>query len=369
MPSSATTDRRYWAHYDGLQDAKHSILVRYLGGWFPILSRRRGRVLYIDCHAGRGRHHTGHPGSPILALESLLGHALRDRILSATEVHFVFFETSPEHYDTLLAEIDALGALPTNIRVRPYCEDYEAALRGICEDLSNRGQTLAPAFAFLDPYGFKLSMDLLNTLLAFPRCELLINFMYKYVDMAIHNPQQDANMDRLFGCADWRGVQAIEPAAERARRTINLFSDRLEARHVTHMYMRGTDNRLKYVLLHASNHVRGRELMKEAIWAVQPSGTFSAHERAHPDQQVLVWPEPDLTPLRDKIWARFAGREVQSRVMERWLRDGLYLPKHLHEILRDYRNRSVVQAGGYVGRFAFSKNPVWTFPSERPADA
>ena len=66
-----TTDEKYWSSYDGLQLAKHTILKRYLGGWFPKLTSAYDRVLYVDCHAGRGRHNTGQEGSPILGLEDL----------------------------------------------------------------------------------------------------------------------------------------------------------------------------------------------------------------------------------------------------------------------------------------------------------
>ena len=90
------TNEDYWSDYTGLQHAKHQLLSKYLGGWFPILARFHGRVIYIDCHAGRGRHDTGQEGSPIIALERLLTHQLRPKILDSTEIHFVFFENNPE---------------------------------------------------------------------------------------------------------------------------------------------------------------------------------------------------------------------------------------------------------------------------------
>ena len=60
------------------------------GGWFPILGSWSGRVLYIDCHAGRGRHDAGQEGSPILALRVLLEHSHLNRILNDTEVNFIY---------------------------------------------------------------------------------------------------------------------------------------------------------------------------------------------------------------------------------------------------------------------------------------
>lgn len=369
MHAYSKTDEKYWAYYDGLQHAKHSILRGYLDRWFPILSSWSGRVLYIDCHAGRGRHRTGHEGSPILALRRLLEHRLRNHILASTEVHFIFFEIDPDNYATLKSEIVALGSLPQQIHVDVYCEDYEPALQEAFEDLKRRGQVLAPAFAFVDPYGFSLSMDLLNNLLSFRQCELLVNFMYRYIDMAIHRDVQASNMDSLFGCPEWRSLTTINNPSERAEATIHLFSSQLRAEFVTHMYMRGVNRRLKYVLLHATNHKRGRELMKEAMWSIEPSGSFSAYERTNPDQFVLISAEPELGPLKDRLWSEFIGREVQMDVIYDWLAGELYCKKHLHQVLGDYRRQGILEFSGYAGRFGFSKNPIVHFPAERPRGA
>ena len=89
------TNERYWSEYTGLQEAKHQLLRKYLAGWFPILTSFHGRVIYVDCHAGRGIHETGQQGSPILALQGLLTHQLRTQILDSTEVYFIFFENDP----------------------------------------------------------------------------------------------------------------------------------------------------------------------------------------------------------------------------------------------------------------------------------
>src|SRR3972149_693407 len=126
----SSVDEKYWAEYDGLQNAKHQLLRKYLGGWFPILASSQGRVLYIDCHAGRGRHRTGHEGSPILALRTLVGHRLRDKILAGAEVNFMFIEENQNNFEILQKEIQALGQLPTGVKVLPFQEDYEAWLSG-----------------------------------------------------------------------------------------------------------------------------------------------------------------------------------------------------------------------------------------------
>jgi len=367
-PRTSVTDEKYWAEYDGLQHAKHQLLTRYLAGWFPILASSSGRVLYLDCYAGRGRHTTGHEGSPILALRTLLEHRQSSRILASTEVCFLFFERCQVHYERLKAEIESLGRLPDNIKVYSLCDDYEAKLREIVQDLRQYGRLLAPAFAFVDPYGFKLPMDLLNELLEFPKCELLINFMYRYVDMAIHNPPQASNLDSLFGCPTWRRLANIQDYEKRMKETLALFSDQLRADFVTHMYMRAKNGVLKYVLFHATNDRKGREVIKEAMWSVTPDGSFTAFEHHNPSQLVLIEPEPDLKPLEDRVWACFAGKQVHMEELYDWLLGELYRQTHLHQVLREYRNRKLVKFSDYEGRFAFNKNPRVHFPPQRPQE-
>jgi three-Cys-motif partner protein len=359
-------DERYWAEYDGLQHAKHQLLRNYLGGWFPILSSWNGRVLFIDCHAGRGRHKTGHEGSPILALKVLLEHRSRKRILTNTEVCFVFIEVNESNYSQLCDEISALGKLPTGVVVAPFQDDYESFLQQLLNKLKQGGRRLAPAFAFIDPYGFMIPMNVINELLEFSNCEIFINFMFRYVDMAMRNEAQAANMDFLFGNKDWRYLVGLDDYISRADAIISFYSDQLKANFVTHMNMRGGNNALKYVLFHATNHERGRELMKEAMWRVTPDGSFTAYERNRPDQLVLIQPEPDLSLLEDKIWEEFMGKSVRMEELYDWLLEELYLKSHLHTIIRRYRNNGVIRATDYGTRFAFRNNPLITFPKEKP---
>ena len=129
------------------------------------------------------------------------------------------------------------------------------------------------------------------------------------------------------------------------------------------MYMRGSNRALKYVLFHATNHKSGRQLMKQAIWSVTPDGSYTAYERDSPNQPVLIQLQPDLQPLEDALWKRYAGKQVRMDEIYDWLLGEVYLEKHFHQLLRGYRNKDVVQASGYAGRFAFGKNPLINFPA------
>ena len=79
--------------------------------------------MYLDTHAGRGKHVAGQTGSPVMAIDTLLSHTYRDRILQKSEVMFFLIEHDPENVDLLRAEVAALGKLPRRIQVHISCDD------------------------------------------------------------------------------------------------------------------------------------------------------------------------------------------------------------------------------------------------------
>ncbi len=231
-----TTNDKYWSEYDGLQNAKHAILKKYLDGWFPKITSFHTRVLYIDCHAGRGRHKTGQEGSPIIALKCLLNHQSYHSIINKAIINYIFFEKDQENYEFLLKEIQTLKKSP-NMKVLSYHSDYETILQQTFTSLHEKENQLAPCFAFLDPFGFDLSMKLMNDFLSFQKSELFITFMYRYVNMAIMDDALVSKMDQLFGTTSWRRVKNIQDPELREKNICDIFSNQLRAKWVTSMKM------------------------------------------------------------------------------------------------------------------------------------
>jgi three-Cys-motif partner protein len=365
MPPITDEHPEYWQEYTNLQHVKHAILQRYLGGWFFILSRWHGRVAYIDCHAGRGLHAGGQKGSPLVALDTLITHHSLPAILQNAEVHFLFIEGDANNKRELEAHL-AEHPNPAKVTVEIVCENYETVIQELIDQLKENNQQMAPAFVFVDPYTFKLSMRLLVQLKEFGRCELFVNFMWRYVDMAINNPTHESNMDALFGCREWRELRKIDNAAERCEAAIQLFQNGLGARFVTWIKMLGENQAIKYVLIHATNHPKGRELMKEAIWSIAPEGEFTARVSDNPEQEFLIQPEPNLDPLVQWLWRKYRGHKVKYEEVKNDLIQTIFLPKHLHEMIRMLRDDSQLELSDYAGRFSFAQNPTINF-NPKPA--
>lgn len=90
--------------------AKHELLRRYLGAWFPILTASgwNRRVLFLDGFAGPGVYAGGEPGSPLIALSTLVDHPYYGQ-LSQTEFVFIFVEADTERFGSLKMEIANFG--------------------------------------------------------------------------------------------------------------------------------------------------------------------------------------------------------------------------------------------------------------------
>ncbi len=363
--TNADQNPDYWLAYGTFQKIKHDLIRNYLGGWFPKLGTWAGRVLYVDTHAGRGRHRSGETGSPLVALRTLLEHSYRDRLLQQSEVRFFFIEQDPANLDALNAELKQMGPLPARVHVDTSGDDAYRVLSDSVRTLQASGQRMAPAFIFVDPYGFKLPGDLLARLMAAGQVELFVNVIWRELDMAIQKrpPAEHGlatTLDRIFAGDDWWMIDG-DTANERMDQAVRLFSNRIGARWHTYIRMTSGGDAVRYLLLHLTNHDQGRELMKECIWKVAPDGGFEVRQRDDHRQPLLIKPEPDLTPLREWLLERLRQRPHTKSELDDELRLELWLPTHLRTIVRRLREGHEVEVDGSSGMISLPRNPRLPF--------
>ena len=351
----------YWRSYGHFQHVKHELIRRYLGGWFPKLGTWAGRVIYVDTHAGRGRHESGEHGSPLVALRTLLSHSHRDNLLRKSEFRFTFIERDPDNLSLLEAELNELHPLQPRVHVNTAQGDAFAVLSSILESLKETRSQLAPAFIFVDPYGFKVPARLLSKLMAAGRVELFVNVIWRELDMAIRQlPKPGSGMadtlNEIFGNDGWRTISS-GTMSDRADAAVDLLAGTVGARWWTRVHMTSGGDATRYLLLHLTNHDQGRDLMKNCVWKVAPDGGFSVRRSTDSRQSLLVEPIPDLTPLREWLLSRLRNRSYRWRELEAAIRKELWLSTHLKNLVRDLRKQGIILADSYSGRFSFDANP------------
>ncbi|QDU36233.1 hypothetical protein Mal4_05170 [Maioricimonas rarisocia] len=363
--SVADTNPDYWSEYSNLQHVKHAIIRNYLNGWFPKLTLGESgvrRLLYIDTHAGRGKHLSGELGSPLVALTTLLEHSAMERILRRAEVRYIFIERDEANLESLRQELSQCE-VPSKVIVDTADGDCFEIITGAIDRLEEQGRRLAPGFIFLDPYGFRIPGQLLRRIMKIPKTELFVNVIWRELDMAIalakrgSQPGMVRTLDSVFDGDGWRQIDA-GTSDERAEQCADVFRAISGAQWGTHIRMMD-NNRIRYFLLHLTNHDAGRDLMKECIWNACPDGGFLASKSDNPRQRLLIEPEPDLGPLRQWI------RDQLATAPRRWksdltsaLRRELWLGKHLNGCVRDMRREGMIAADSYEGQFAAKNNPL-----------
>jgi len=297
--------------------AKHEILRRYLHAWAAILgSGRFPMILYVDGFAGPGRYSTGEDGSPVIALNAALAHANR----LTSEVRFQFMERNPERAEMLRQVVSGMQ-LPDNFGVRVTSGSFESDMNEILAWCRGRGQALPPTFAFIDPFGWTgIPFDLIRKILANRSCEVLVNFMYEEINRFLGHPDQERNLDQLFGTPDWRELVLLKGKAERRLAIHSLYQKQLgsAARYVRSFEMRNDKDVTDYFLFFATNNVTGLRKMKEAMWGVDQSGEFTFSDATDP-KQLLMFGKPDLGVLRRHIVAKFGGRETTVGTVENFV--------------------------------------------------
>jgi hypothetical protein len=231
---------------------------------------------------------------------------------------------------------------------------------------------MAPAFLFVDPYGFKIPAALLGDLMKAGRVELFINVMWRELDMLIQQRPAPGTphaqtLDEIFGSSSWRTEVIGDGMDERLDRAIPLMARGIGAKWWTSAVRMVTGGQAtRYVLLHLTNSDDGRDLMKECAWSVSPAGGFIVRRSDNPDQQFLIKPEPDLRPLRDWILNRLSRRPQRWQDLHAAVRPEWWLPKHVNELVRELKNEGVISAESVPGRrFGAAANPLLRLAKEK----
>lgn len=343
MPVSADSDPAKW-EYPAHTRAKHEILKHYLGGWFPKLALGGNqRVLFLDGFAGRGRYINGEPGSPIIALETLLDHSHFDR-MAGREFVFMFIEADSDNVARLRQVVEEFQAKrapwPANVKVNIDDGTFEDTAAELIEYLEEQKRTLAPTFAFVDPFGFKgMRMQTIASLLNHRSCEVFINFMIMYVNRFLEQEYMGGNMNDLFGL-DVPQILEGHEGGTRVAHLHDVYESQLKTvagfPYVQSFAMKNEHGNIEYYLFHGTRSPDGVALMKDAMWKLDPIGHFTFDDRSVNMLDLGAVTELNLEPLRSQVLWEFRGRtsvgtpEIKFFVNVRTL----YRPPHLTSVLK-----------------------------------
>ena len=327
--------------------AKHELLRHYLGAWYPVMASRERRVVFIDGFAGPGIYEAGEPGSPVIALRTLLEHQAFSR-LAGCEFVFHFIEAEEPRLKRLRAELDKFGALPSNVTVASHLGEFEQLARTLTSELGPTRLAGVPTLAFIDPFGVSgVSMDLVKEIVGSRKCELMLTLMVDTLNRFLDTPRILPHGERLFGTTDFSRVSEA-PRGMRVSELVGLYEEQLRRvagfRHTHHFKMLRSDNSIAYYIVYATKSSTGVEKFKAAMWKVDPStgGRFS--DRDYKQGSLLTGEFVERGRLKLDLLSAFRGKDATIAELEAFVIPKVFLVSHLKKALREMEKSGQLEA-------------------------
>ncbi|GAA3512321.1 three-Cys-motif partner protein TcmP [Georgenia daeguensis] len=285
--------------------AKHQVYRQYLSKWMPIMIHSwRGDVTYAEGFSGPGVYTGGEPGSPVIALETLIKDpTLRTR---ARDLRFLFVEGNLKRAERLREQLEKaakpvplseLARYGIDLAVEPG--DYDPALTELLTAHNAWGR---PMLVVLDTFGGSVKLDLVRRIARNPSSEVIITFEPQYF-VRWAKTDKIRHGDTVFGDPDWRRVDE-QPQSAKAQWVVDKYRAVLQDvgfPFVLTFELVNTRGHSLF-LVFGTTHVRGLQKMKEAMWEVDPIYGVQYRDPADPNQQLLdVTLDPLTEPLRREL--------------------------------------------------------------------
>ncbi|HEX5493181.1 MAG TPA: three-Cys-motif partner protein TcmP [Mycobacteriales bacterium] len=312
-------------------EAAHRVYRRYLHTWFPTLLAGFPRgVTYAEGFAGPGEYHGGYPGSPVIALRAALASAPERH--PGKPVHLLLVEADNrrlEHLRTVL-RVELGNLRPNSLNSSGLVIDLEA---GPCERtlpllLSRHRAENRPLLVVLDTSGEAVAFSLLQQIASTPWPEVIVTVPPGHFARLADDRDQRGG-ERVLGPAVWRDVQSRhdDQRADYIRTHYRRTVEEAGFRYVLDVELAAQNHGLLH-LVYGTNHRRGVEKMKDAMWSVEPVAGIDYRDPRDPDQRGLaVEPAAALNRLLvGYLASRPAGRATVKELREFTLLGTIYKP-------------------------------------------
>ena len=348
-------DQEHFENYTKLQHTKHMIIREYLNGWFPKLGHWSKKVLYIDTHAGSGKFKTGQKGSPVVAIETFSKHIST----GVCEVDCIFFEKRKEAAEDLKDELKQKNFSLNNINYQVIPADSFEYLENLLNQNENKGTQFPPSFMFIDPFGFTVPCELLKRLKSQPKSEILLNVMFRELDMSIRQtkitPAWEKKLNAIFGCEDWKDFKNIDNYEDRANAVAELFKKQIGAKWGTKINMLSDNGSIRYFLLHLTDHDEGRALIKNVFWKCCPDGDWKIIKSESPGQMMLFGAKQNYSEIENWLLKELESGPVKWEELVRRVLTQIWRSKDLWTVIKSLKKTDKISI---IGKAYQKYNPT-----------
>lgn len=321
---------------------KHFFLERYLERVAYIIGYYAPEFAYVDGFSGpwRAEGEDYSDTSFMIALEKL--RKVKEGLAQAGKaprIRCLFIEKSRQRYQQLRQATERIN----DLEVHTIHGELENSTDAIL-------QWVGKAFAlfFVDPTGWTgIGLQRLAPILRHPNCEVIINFMFDFINRFLDVQDVDATMTELFGGAGWN--RAIASGEGREERMLELYQERVQRigqfRYATRTrILKPTKDRSYFYLVYATRHPKGIEVFRavEKLFISEQERVRAAakqNERIKKTGQMELFGPDDLEhgffeQDRDLCLAR-----TELDLLE-WLEDKKRVP--MREVFEEFLQRPLV---------------------------
>jgi three-Cys-motif partner protein len=253
------------------------------------------------------------------------------------EVVFWFIEEREDRLDHLRQELTTI-VVPKHFKIVSESGKFHEKFGDMLNSIDAGKGSLAPTFAFIDPFGFSgIPFTLIEGLLKYKSCEAFITFMVDAINRFLKHPEDKVVQHIVDAFGAREAVNIAKSSGDRVVKLRELYQSRLQqvAKYVRYFEIRDRQNRPQYYLFFATNNDLGHLKMKEAMWKVDPDGDFSFSDATNPNQLVLF--DADTTSILIKqLRRKFCGKGQVSGLKVRTYveNETAYLKKHMTAALK-----------------------------------
>ena len=258
-------NKNYFAwNYEEQTNIKHSVLCAYSRIWLYKLGSRNN-TLFFDCHGGCGAYLDEQQkinyGSTIIV--NKIAQEINNKRGSKTG--FIYCEASRDYYDNFKKVLSESQCSP----IATFNQKFETILAA--PNIKTKYQH-NPTLFFIDPFGYDLDIRNLKDLLSTYGSEIIINFMFDFINRFIGKPELENCLNGFFGSNEWKHANNLS-GIEREKYLVDLFKRNIKsitkAKYVfAYRLCYPNKNQTYYYLIHLTNHIDGITLMKSAFASI-----------------------------------------------------------------------------------------------------
>lgn len=326
----ASKDYFAWP-YEEQTKIKHKVLQTYFKIWVSKLGKYSD-TLFMDCHGGCGAYIDKITNELYYGSSILIDKIATDVNKNRSNKNFICVCEQNKN------NLENLQKVWEDQECSKLCrfknEDFNNVLN---EAKLKKFYSSNPSLFFIDPFGYDLKMINLSKLLKHKGNELIINFMFDWLNRFLTRKELTAQLTEYFGSEDWSEALNLHNN-EREMFLVNLYKSNLKkatgAKFVFAYRLSYPDkNQTYYYLFHATNDIQGITHMKNAFASIN-NGRVEYLGKRQNNISLFDLTSFKTEDLANSLLSLFKGKKITfEQLWEQIVEDIPYLEKDLSETI------------------------------------